>query len=116
MGREPDFSRMTEGEALHYLGARPAVKNGKLGLNLPIPGQPGETLFIEASDAKPDAIVATGDKRYRVRGDRQARCARCRRKVWMAPSSQEMLRKYPGTPVICLNCFLKQVEKEEGKV
>lgn len=110
-----DFSKMTEGEALYHLGVRPAVKDGKLGLELPIKGKNGEPLFIQASDEKPDAIVASRNKADRVKGARKTRCVDCRRKVWISPATQEMLRRYPGTPVICIPCFSKRAEKEENK-
>lgn len=99
--------KMTEGEALFNLGARPAVKDGKVGLNFPKLG------FIQASDEKPDFIVATGDKRYKVKGDKKAKCSRCRCKLWIAPSTQEVLRRYPGTPILCLACTMKQSEEEK---
>ncbi|MBA7709889.1 hypothetical protein ES703_118815 [subsurface metagenome] len=107
-----DFSKMTEGQALYSLGMRATEKDGKKGLNMPIPGKPGETLFIPASDEKPDAIIASDRKRDRVKGAKKTRCADCRCKVWISPSTQEMLRRYPGTPVICLPCLVKQAEAE----
>lgn len=110
-----DFSKMTEGEALYSLGVRATEKDGKKGLNLPVPGKPGETIFIEASDEKPEAIVASHRKQYRVKGSRKTRCHDCRHKVWISPSSQEMLKRYPGTPVICLACFVKRAEEKEQK-
>ncbi|KKL54670.1 hypothetical protein LCGC14_2263050, partial [marine sediment metagenome] len=36
-----DFSKMTEGEALYSLGVRAIEKDGKKGINVPIPGKPG---------------------------------------------------------------------------
>lgn len=109
-----DFSKMTEGRALYSIGARAVEKDGKKGLSLPMPGKPGESLFIEASDEKPGAIVASPNKRDRVKGAKKTRCADCRCKVWISPSTQEMLRRYPGTPVICIACMLKRVEKEQS--
>jgi hypothetical protein len=113
-----DFSKMTEAEALYSIGARPAVKGGVQGLNFPVPGKPGkpgQTIFIPASDEKPNCIIASANKRDRVRGARKTRCHDCPHKVWISPSTQEMLRRYPGTPVICVECFMKRVEKE-GRV
>ncbi len=111
----PDFSKMTEGEALYSLGARAAEKDGKKGINLPIPGKPGQQLFIPASDEKPGCIVASEHKRDRVKRARETRCHDCRHKVYISPSSQEMLRRYPGTPVICVACFVKRAGKELEK-
>jgi len=109
------YSKMTEGEALYSIGARAIEKDGKKGISLPVTGKPDETLFIEASDEKPDCIIADEDKRYRVKGSRKTRCHDCRQKVWISPSTQEMLRRYPGTPVICMTCFLKRAEEEGAK-
>jgi len=112
--RREDFSKMTEGQALYSLGVRAVEKDGKKGISLPVPGKPGETLFIQASDEKPGCTVASEHKSDRVKGAKKTRCADCRRKVWISPSTQEMLRRYPGTPVICIACMLKRVEKEGG--
>ncbi|MBA7611202.1 hypothetical protein ES703_18421 [subsurface metagenome] len=108
-----DFSKMTEGEALYSLGIRAIERDGKKGINIPIPGKPGESLFIPASDEEPGAIIASDRKQDQVKGAKKTRCADCRRKVWISPSTQEMLRRYPGTPVICMACFVKRVEKEK---
>jgi hypothetical protein len=113
--KDLDFSKMTEGAALYAIGVRVAEKDGKVGLNLPMPGKPGQQLFIPASDEKPGAIVASGHKKDRLKGARKTRCADCRHKVYISPSSQEMLRQYPETPVICLTCCMKRVEKESKK-
>lgn len=102
--KQVDFSKMTEGEALYSIGARPAEKDGKKGLTL-------GGLFIEASDAKPDAIIAGDNKKYRVRGSKKFRCHDCRRKLWLAPGGQAMHRRYPDVPVICVVCVMKR-EKE----
>jgi len=110
-----DFSKMTEGRALYSLGVRATEKDGKKGLNMPIPGKPGETLFIPASDEKPDAIVASNRRQDRVKGAKKTRCADCRGKVWISPSTQEMLKRYPRVPVICMPCFVKRAEAEKKK-
>jgi len=109
----PDFSKTTEGQALYSIGMRAAEKDGKKGLNMPIPGKPGETIFIEASDEKPDAIVASEHKKYRVKGARKTRCHDCRHKVWISPATQHFLRRYPDVPVICTACFVKRAEEEK---
>jgi len=100
-----DFSKMTEGEALYSLGARAMVKDGKKGIQL-------AGLFIPASDEKPDAIVASEHKENRVKGAKKTRCADCRRRVWISPATQQMLKRYPGVPVICIACFVKRAEEE----
>ena len=110
-----DFSKMTEGQALYSLGVRATEKDGLKGINLPVPGKPGESLFIQASDEKPGAIVASEHKESRVKGAKKTRCADCRHKVWISPSTQVMLKRYPGTPVICIACFVKRAESETKK-
>lgn len=110
-----DFSKMTEGEALYSLGVRAVVKDGKKGLDLPIPGKPGKSIFIPASDEKPDVIIASDRKEDRLKGAKKTRCADCRHKVWISPSTQKMLKRYPKTPVLCISCCMKRVEKEEKK-
>lgn len=107
------LSRMNEGEALFALGAMPGEKDGAKGLNIPIPGKPGEKLFIGVSDKKPDFVVASyHEKQYRIKGSKKTSCADCHRKVWIAPSTREIFKRYPGTPVICIDCFKKRVEEE----
>lgn len=106
-----DFSKMTEGEALYKIGVRAVEKDGKKGLEIPLDGK---KLFVEASDEKPGVIVASEHKKDRVKGARKTKCHDCRHKVWISPSTQVMLKRYPGTPVICLSCCLKRME-EEGK-
>ncbi|KKM23194.1 hypothetical protein LCGC14_1617650 [marine sediment metagenome] len=113
--RELDFSKMTEGQALYSIGVRVIEKDGKKGINMPIPGKPGESIFVQASDEKPDVIVASDRKQDRVKGAKKVRCADCRRKVWISPSTQVMLKRYPGVPVICIPCFVKRAEKENKK-
>lgn len=108
----PDFSKMTEGEALYSLGARAAEQGGKKGILLPNPDKWGKPLFIPASDERADAIIASHLKKDRVKGAKKNRCTDCRHKVWISPSSLDMLRRYPSVPVICIKCFFKQVEKE----
>ncbi len=100
-----NFSKMSEGQALYSIGVRAVEKDGKKGLQL-------EGLFIPASDEQPDCIVASEHKRYRVKGAKKTRCRDCRHKVWISPSTQEMLNRYPGTPVICLACFVKRAAAE----
>lgn len=111
MNKKLDFRKMPEGEALYSIGMRLAEKDGKKGVTLPVPGKPGETFFIEASDERPDAIVASPDKRDAVKGSKAFRCHDCRRKVWLAPTGQELHKGYPDVPIICLHCMIKQTEE-----
>jgi len=103
-----DFSKMTEGEALYNIGARVVEKDGQKGIQL-------AGLFIPASDEKPDVIVASEHKESRVKGAKKTRCADCRRRVWISPATQQMLKRYPGVPVICIACFVKRAEEENKK-
>jgi len=102
--KQVNFRKMTEGEALYSIGARPIEKEGKKGLTL-------GGLFIEASDEKPSAIIAGADRKYTVKGSKKFRCHDCRCKVWLAPCGQEMHRRYPDVPVICLTCMMKWEQK-----
>lgn len=111
--KEIKFSKMTEGEALYSIGARLVEKDGKKGVSFPVPGEPGKEFFVGISDEKPGAIVASHRKKDRVKNAKNTRCADCRCKVWISPSSQEMLKRYPRTPVICIPCFIKRVESEK---
>lgn len=106
------LSRMNEGEALFSLGATPGEKDGVKGLNLPIPGKPGEPLFITVSDEKPGFVVASHRKEDCVKGSKKTKCVDCHRKVWTSPSTRELFKRYPDTPVICVYCFKKRVEEE----
>jgi hypothetical protein len=36
-------------------------------------------------------------------------CERCKRTVYLSDGVQ-MKKKYPGTPVVCLECLVKEVE------
>jgi len=102
--KQVNFRKMTEGEALYSIGARPAEKDGKKGLTL-------GGLFIEASDNRSDAIIAGDNKRYTVKGSKKFRCHDCRCKVWLAPGGQETHRRYPDVPVICIACMMKREQK-----
>jgi len=102
--RKLNFRKMGEGEALYSIGARPAEKNGKKGMTL-------GGLFIEASDDRPGAIVAGDNKKYTVKGSKKFRCHDCGCKVWLAPGGQEVHRRYPDVPVICILCMIKREEK-----
>lgn len=102
--KQVNFSKMTEGEALYSIGARTAEKDGKKGIQI-------RELFIEGSDEKPGAIVASEHKKYRVKGTKKTRCRDCGCKVWISPSTQEMLKCYPDVPVICIACLMKREQK-----
>jgi len=110
-----DFSKMSEGQALRAIGVTATEQAGQKGILLPSLDKTGKPLFIPASDKKPDAIVASERKQDRVKGAKKTRCADCRRRVYISPSSQEMLKRYPGTPVICIACFTKRAESETKK-
>ena len=112
---KPDFSKMTEGEALYNIGVRAVEKDGQKGILLPHPDKTGVPILIPVSDEKPDAIVTSDRKQDRVKGAKKTRCADCRRRVWISPATQQMLKRYPGVPVICIACFVKRAEEENKK-
>lgn len=105
------FSDMTEGEALRSLGVTATERDGQKGILLP--GRDGkEPIFIPASDEKADMIIAsTGDDW--VKGAIQVDCVGCGNKVWLSPSSQEMLKMFPEAPVYCIECFSKIAQEAE---
>jgi len=107
-----DFSKMTEGQALYSLGVRATEQDGKKGLLLPSPDKTRKPLFIQASDEQPEVIVASEHKESRVKGAKKTRCHDCKCKVWISPNTQHLLKRYPGTPVICIACFVKRAEEE----
>ena len=103
---------MTEGQALYSLGVRATEQDGKKGLLLPSPDKTRKPLFIQASDEQPEVIVASEHKESRVKGAKKTRCHDCKCKVWISPNTQHLLKRYPGTPVICIACFVKRAEEE----
>ncbi len=42
-------------------------------------------------------------------------CDRCGQDIWLAPSTQELMKEYPNAPTRCIDCVKKQLE-EEGDV
>jgi hypothetical protein len=106
------FSDMTESEALRSMGVEVTERDGKKGILLP--ARDGkEPIFIPASDDKPDVIVSSTISTDRVKDSIQVACSQCGTMVWLSPSSQDMLDRYPDTPVICIDCFGKQAKGEE---
>ena len=96
--------KMTEGEALLSIGIKSDTQEGKPGIRLPT-GQ-----FIPASDERPDCIVAGTEL---LKFSKETVCADCGTRVAISHNTQLMLVKYPGTPVICIECMMKRVEKEK---
>lgn len=105
-----DYSKMTEGEALRSIGVRASERDGIQGLELDLKNK--KALFIPASDEKPKTIVASEYRDSWVKGVKEVECHECKQIVGISPSTQQVLKKYPDTPVICIACMIKQVEKE----
>lgn len=106
--KQEDFSQMTEGEALVRIGFRPAERDGRKGLEI-------DGVFIPAAgpDERPDFLVASADKSCAVKGSVEAVCSDCGAEVSIAPTSQELLERWPELMVICLQCALKRMEQEK---
>jgi hypothetical protein len=102
------YRKMTEGEALYSIGCRAEIRDGVKGMTIPLKGKDGKPVFIPASDEKPEMIVGSSHKQFSVAGSKAFKCVDCRHDVWISPSTQKILVKYPGTPVICTDCLLKR--------
>lgn len=100
-----DYTKMTEGEALLSIGVRAVTQDGKKGIRLP------NGIFIEASDEKPDCIVATN---IALKFSKEVLCADCSAHIFISHNTQLMLLKYLGTPIICMECMVKRRQKEEA--
>jgi len=55
--------------------------------------------------AAPTVFGASG-----VVGSVRGRCAECGIEVWLAPSSQALIAKRPGTLVLCMTCGFARAE------
>ncbi len=42
-------------------------------------------------------------------------CYECGQKVWVSPSSLEMVRKHPATRLVCSDCFSAVIDKAESE-
>lgn len=97
----PEQRTEAEAEALRSIGARPARHGGKEGIEV-------DGMFIEASDTRPDAIVASGAEDDLVEGTVADQCSDCGRVVYLAPSSQRVRQRYGDVPVLCIPCVLRR--------
>ena len=109
---EKNYNDMTEGEALYSLGVRAGEKDGVKGIMLDRKNK--KAIFIPASDEKPDKIIAGDQKQYVTKGTIEVKCSRCGQITYVSLSTQKVLKLYPDTPVICIACFMAEVEKEKG--
>lgn len=50
-----------------------------------------------------------------VPGSQTGKCATCGQDIWLAPSTQELMKEYPNAPTRCLDCVMKQLEKLEHR-
>lgn len=53
---------------------------------------------------------------YVVPGSLHGVCNKCRRGVWIAPSSWLILHEHPGTEVNCWGCAFARMDKEPGEI
>lgn len=47
-----------------------------------------------------------------VPGSQTGKCDTCGQDIWLAPSTQEMMKDYPGVPTRCLDCVRKELGGE----
>lgn len=105
---QQNFSEMSEGQALYAIGCHPAVENGVLGIRLP------NGTFVVASDVRPDCILTVPyEAAICTKYSKKGTCSTCGISVNLALNSQLALLKWPGTPVLCLECASKKPGLEE---
>ncbi|MBA7608337.1 hypothetical protein ES703_15514 [subsurface metagenome] len=52
-------------------------------------------------------------RRVVVPGSQTGQCDRCGQDIWLAPSTQELMKDYPNVPTRCIDCVTKQLEKQK---
>ena len=68
------------------------------------------------TEGEPLTIVAI-DRHNDIAGSRRAACGVCKGKVWLAPSSQDILRSHTGeVHILCLDCMIQQQKAEASGV
>jgi len=55
------------------------------------------------------------EARVIVPGSQTGKCDRCGQDIWLAPSTQELMKDYPNVPTRCIDCVKRDLEKAEGK-
>jgi len=48
-----------------------------------------------------------------VPGSQTGKCDTCGQDIWLAPSTQELMRAYPLVPTRCVDCVARQLETED---
>jgi hypothetical protein len=68
----------------------------------------GKIRSTDEIDPEDEVIVVAGPVHDGVEGSKQAKCAECSAVVWLAPSTQEMMKTRTAPVTIkCLGCVLK---------
>lgn len=70
--------------------------------------------FLKPGD-KLDVIVAVPWGWHAVSGSIKGTCDTCGGDISLAPSTQELMKEYPGVPTRCIDCMKKQLEEEQKK-
>lgn len=55
------------------------------------------------------------ERRVIVPGSQTGKCDTCGQDIWLAPSTKELMKKYPGVPTRCVECVQKQLEEKENR-
>jgi len=48
-----------------------------------------------------------------VPGSRTGKCDTCGQDIWLAPSTLELMKDYPAVPTRCVECVLKEVNRDK---
>lgn len=54
------------------------------------------------------------EQRVIVPGAQIGKCDTCGHDIWLAPSTQELMKDYPNVPTRCVECIKKQLEEVTG--
>jgi hypothetical protein len=66
---------------------------------------------IEAGEDVPDFIIGSPwSVCERIPGTERRVCSRCPAFVGIAPRTQKLIARYPGTPILCFACMMKDRE------
>jgi len=55
------------------------------------------------------------ERKVIVPGSQTGKCDTCGHEIWLAPSTQELVKQYPNTPTRCMECVNKQLEEEKRR-
>lgn len=47
-----------------------------------------------------------------VPGSQTGKCDRCGQDIWLAPSTQQLMKDYPNVPTRCIDCVKRELEEK----